>query len=234
LTPFSGGSSKVLQNVSLHFGGLNWLMFSLFDSFVYFIFSLLLLPLVTFSIYDCLDRFTFEDQFDNDNKMNCDMCGLKNRSMNKCNLWKTPKILILHIKRFMTNSYGIPTQKITNNIIYPIKDLDLSKYFDPYSPYKDNSKYDLFGVNIHQAMGYGRNINAGHYTSLVKNIINNKWYLYNDSNEPLQAMSCKNLQDKIVQLHIYLNNSLFPINSITLIISTFLNCAIVKSVRVSN
>lgn len=157
----------------------------------------------TFTIYECLDHMITEEQLDADNKMNCGMCGLKNRGHSQSLLWKTPKILVLHIKRFFVNSFGIPTQKITNNVEYPITNLDLEKYFDPTSPFKKSSKYDLIGINIHQAFGYGGNINSGHYTSIVKNIMNNNWYLYNDSNPLKMALTKEHLQNKDAYMLFY-------------------------------
>jgi ubiquitin C-terminal hydrolase len=157
----------------------------------------------TFSIYDCLDHLIKEEQLDDENKMNCEMCGLSNRAYSQSLLWKTPKILVLHIKRFLVNSYGITSQKITNDVEYPITNLDLEKYFDPTSPFKNSSKYDLVGINIHQAFGYGGNINSGHYTSIVKNIMNNNWYLYNDANKIKQAYTKDFLQDKDAYLLFY-------------------------------
>lgn len=157
----------------------------------------------TYDILDCIDHFISEEQLDADNKLNCEMCGLRNRGHSKTLLWKTPKILVIHIKRFLVNTFGIPTQKITNNVTYPIKNLDLEKYFDPASPYKSSCKYDLIGINIHQAFGYGNNINAGHYTSVVKNIMNNNWYLYNDSNQVKMAYTKENLQNNNAYLLFY-------------------------------
>lgn len=157
----------------------------------------------TFNIYDCLDLMTKEEQLDDDNKMNCEMCGLQNRAHSQSLLWKTPKVLVLHIKRFLVNSYGITSQKITNSVEYPITNLDLEKYFDPTSPYKSSSKYDLIGINIHQAFGYGRNINSGHYTSIVKNIMNNNWYLYNDANKLKQIFTNEHLQDQNAYMLFY-------------------------------
>jgi ubiquitin C-terminal hydrolase len=157
----------------------------------------------TFDLYECIDHYISEEQQDTENKINCDMCGLYNRAYSKTLLWKTPKILVIHIKRFLVNKFGIQTQKITNNIIYPIKNLDLGKYFDTASPYKSSCKYDLIGINIHQGIGYTQNINFGHYTSIVKNIINNNWYLYNDSNQVRIAITKKNLQKKNAYLLFY-------------------------------
>lgn len=130
------------------------------------------------TLYDCLDHLTFEEQLDNENKITCNFCGLLNKSFTQSLFWKTPKILILHIKRFFGN-----LQKNTNNITYPYTDLDLSKYFTNNSPYKNNSKYDLIGINIHQTLTHRHNINSGHYTSIIKNMCNNNWYLYNDAED---------------------------------------------------
>jgi ubiquitin carboxyl-terminal hydrolase 8 len=145
----------------------------------------------SYSIYECLDNMVHEEQLDSDNMYDCDMCGLKNQGYSKIQLWQTPKILVLHLKRFMVNKFGIPTRKLNNNIIYPITNLDLSKYFDPSSPFKENSKYDLYAVNIHHAFGGGQSINFGHYTALVKNTINHNWYHYNDSS-PAQLVTYAN------------------------------------------
>lgn len=157
----------------------------------------------TFTIEDCLNHLILEEQLDQENKHICDFCGFKNNSYRNSLLWRTPKILILHIKRFMVNSYNITGRKITNNIIYPYKDLDLSNYFNPASPYKNKSKYDLFGINIHVPMGSSNNINMGHYTSIVKNIMNNNWYLYNDSKDLQMATKQEHLQNSNAYMLFY-------------------------------
>lgn len=157
----------------------------------------------SFNIYDCLDHMIKEEQMDQYNKINCEMCGLKNQAHTKSLLWKSPKILVLHIKRFLVNSFGISNQKLNNNVIYPIKDLDLSKYFDPASPYKSQSKYDLIGINLHQSIGHSENINYGHYTSIVKNIMNNNWFLYDDSNPLKMAYTKEHLQNSNTYILFY-------------------------------
>ena len=156
-----------------------------------------------FDIYECLDHMIKKEQLDSDNKMNCELCGLKNQGHTKSILWKSPKLLVLHIKRFFVNSYGSPTQKLNNNVIYPIKDLDISKYFNHDSPYKSQSKYDLIGINIHQSLGNSKDINYGHYTSIVKNTMNNNWYLYNDSNTLKIINTQKELQTPNAYLLFY-------------------------------
>lgn len=155
----------------------------------------------SFSIYDCLDNMIQEEQLDGDNMIICDLCGLKNKAFSKSLLWELPQILVINIKRFINNSFGIPIQKLTNNVDYPFKNLDLSKYFNSMSPHKNKCKYDLFGVNIHQSIG--RNINFGHYTAMVKNMINHKWHLYNDSNKVIEIINKKQLQNPNAYLLFY-------------------------------
>ena len=149
-------------------------------------------------LYDCLDQLCYEQQLDDANKLTCGFCGLSNRAHKKTLLWKTPKVLVIHIKRF-----GIGAEKITTNIDYPIKNLDLSNYIDSKSPYKLNCKYDLIGVNLHQTFGHRQNINTGHYTSLVKNMTNNKWYLYNDSDQPKLQFKKEDLQSRDAYMLFY-------------------------------
>jgi ubiquitin C-terminal hydrolase len=105
-----------------------------------------------YTLTECMD-YTFKDEkFDKHNKANCDFCGIKNKSTRKTKLWKTPKILIIHLKRFKMNEYGQQVAKITNQIQYPIKELNLNDYYHENSPYKNNSMYDLIGVNIHEEL----------------------------------------------------------------------------------
>ena len=150
------------------------------------------------NIYDCLDELTKTEQLDNDNKMKCHFCGLKTKGYTNTFLWKTPKILVINIKRFIVNNYGIIIQKNNTNIDYPIRDLNLSKYFNKSSPFINKSKYDLLGVNIHLGT-----INKGHYISYVKNTFNDNWFCYNDSNEPILIQEPDELLDRNAYLLFY-------------------------------
>lgn len=154
------------------------------------------------NLNDCLKHSFQDEKFDKDNKVNCDFCGIKNKSTKKNKIWKSPKILIIHFKRFKTNEYGQHVAKITNQIIYPIKNFDISNYFDKNSPYKNNSIYNLIGINIHEELAH-KSIDIGHYISIVKNRYNNKWYLFNDSYEPIYFKK-KNLQNKNAYMLFYL------------------------------
>jgi len=153
-------------------------------------------------IEDCFDHMILEEQDDKDNLYNCDLCGIKNRAFKRHLIWRTPKILIIQIKRFLFNKYGVITKKLTNNVLYPLYDLDISNYIDNESPFKNKSKYNLIGVNLHQEFE-NRGTNSGHYTSLVKNRFDNNWYLFNDGNEPVKAVRKEQLQNNNAYLLFY-------------------------------
>jgi len=142
-----------------------------------------------FSLDECFNNFIEEEVLDKDNKLKCSFCLLKNKSTKKTMLWKTPKILIIHIKRFKMNNYGILSQKINNMVTYPINNFDINNIIDTMSPeYNTNIKYNLFAVNCHHNIGMFNTINFGHYTSIVKNRFNNKWFSYDDG-APLQEIN---------------------------------------------
>jgi len=150
-----------------------------------------------FSLEDCLAHLIEEEQLDKDESTDCDLCGFKNRKFKTINIWRTPKVLIFHIKRFQNDN-----SKLTNNIKYPIYDLDISKYICDESPHKDKAKYNLIGINIHQEFGHF-GTNSGHYTSLLKNRFDNNWYLFNDGNKPIPISNEKFLQNNSAYLLFY-------------------------------
>jgi len=133
-----------------------------------------------FTLEDCLDHYTENELLDKHNMMKCNFCYRKNQSTKKTVLWKTPKILILHIKRFIVNYLGVPTQKLNNMVEYPMN-LNIKNYIDPLSPYYKDTDYKLFGINCHHSLGSKQTINSGHYTSIVKNRYDDCWYEFDDN-----------------------------------------------------
>ena len=94
----------------------------------------------------------------------------QNKYKKKIAIWKTPKILIILLKRF--RSHGQHTAKINDMVTYPF-DLNLSEYCGSYD--KLNSDYELFSV-CHHSGGTG----GGHYFASCKDP-DGKWRRYNDS-----------------------------------------------------
>jgi ubiquitin C-terminal hydrolase len=133
-------------------------------------------------IYNMIDYNQLEKELDSDNKATCDMCNQKVQLKISTKLWKLPKILIFQFKRFKFNMSTLSDIKIQQKVNYPIH-LNMEKYIDDSSPFKQYHNYHLVGINLH--FGYTRH--SGHYVSFVKNKLDDKWYVFNDSN-PVQQI----------------------------------------------
>lgn len=125
------------------------------------------------SIYDGFDVFSNSEVLDNDNKWECPKCKDRKQIKQTTYIQKFPKILIIHLKRFSVHGRN-HTSKIKDLITFPIKNLNLSKY---YQGNDEVPKYDLYGIVNH----YG-SLSYGHYIAYCKEWEKDKWYEYDDSN----------------------------------------------------
>ena len=125
------------------------------------------------NIVDCWDLFNRSETLDDENMWKCDNCNDYRTSTKKIQIWKTPKILIVVLKRFKKHPLNRTiTSKNTTFISFSTDIIDLSKYCVGYD--KDNSTYKLCGIINHSG-----SVNGGHYYSYCLNG-NGKWYDYND------------------------------------------------------
>lgn len=136
----------------------------------------------SYSIYDCFNLFITPEVLDKDNTWYCSNCKDHKQATKTMELFMTPKILIIHLKRFRTNKvssigtffFTSSSSKITSLIEYPIEGLDLRKYVR--GKFDKEPIYDLFAISNH----YG-GMGGGHYTAYCKNMKRNSWYDFNDS-----------------------------------------------------
>lgn len=123
------------------------------------------------SLDDCLAEFEKEEILSEQDTWYCPRCKEHRRASKKFDLWKTPDILAVHLKRF--SSAGWRREKLDVLVDFPIEGLDLtSRVID-----KEDGKqeiYDLIAVDDHWG-GLG----GGHYTAFAKNFIDGEWYNYN-------------------------------------------------------
>jgi len=155
----------------------------------------LTLPLVTksdnkkeISIYDCLSEFCKEELLTNDYQWKCSQCKVFRDAKKRIELWSVPDVLIIHLKRFYYNNKG-EKYKIDKLVDFPTTNLDLTP--SVLSSYKSCKQplFNLYGVSNHIG-----NLTSGHYTAIVRNRFNNKWYNCNDSNcsEQDESTVCTN------------------------------------------
>lgn len=120
---------------------------------------------------DCLDEFGKEEVLSEMDTWYCPRCKEHRRATKKFELWKTPDILIMHLKRF--SSSGMRRDKLDVLVDFPIEGLDLNSRVIETDEGK-NEVYDLFAVDDHWG-GLG----GGHYTAFAKNYIDKEWWEYN-------------------------------------------------------
>lgn len=136
----------------------------------------------SYNIYDCFNLFITPEVLDKDNTWYCSNCKDHKQATKTMEIYTTPKILIIHLKRFRTNRvssigsffYTSSSSKITSLIEYPVVGLDLRNYV--LGKYEKEPIYDLFAISNH----YG-GMGGGHYTAYAKNPKKNAWYDFNDS-----------------------------------------------------
>lgn len=128
------------------------------------------------TLENCLDEFEREEVLSENDTWYCPRCKQHQRASKKFDLWKTPDILVVHLKRF--SSSGWRRDKLEVLVDFPIEGLDLTERV----LHKEDGKtemYDLIGVDCHWG-GLG----GGHYTAHAKNFIDNQWYSYNGKYMP--------------------------------------------------
>lgn len=125
------------------------------------------------SLEECLDEFERAEILSEEDMWYCPRCKEHRRASKKFDLWKTPDILVAHLKRFSSSGYR--RDKLDIMVDFPIEGLDLTTRVIQKEDGKDEI-YDLIAVDDH----YG-GLGGGHYTAYAKNFIDGRWYNYNDS-----------------------------------------------------
>ena len=99
------------------------------------------------SIYDCLAAFTKEEVLRKSESWYCSSCKQHQQATKRIDLWRTPDILVLHLKRFsFTSTYR---DKLDMRIDFPIEGLDLSSFVKGAAAHEEQQLYDLYAVSNH-------------------------------------------------------------------------------------
>ena len=129
----------------------------------------------TVSLDACLNKYTEPETLSGDEKVYCSSCKKHRTSTKQLALFRLPRVLVLHLKRFSSSSYS--TSKLSNNVTFPLSSLDLSPFVSPDAPSSTSSAtYSLFAVSNHSG-GLG----GGHYTAYAKSPDTDTWLSFNDA-----------------------------------------------------
>ncbi|XP_070558871.1 ubiquitin carboxyl-terminal hydrolase 15-like [Ptychodera flava] len=121
---------------------------------------------------DCIELFLKKERLGVDDPWYCPNCKKHQQATKKFDLWKLPKVLVVHLKRFSYNRYW--RDKLDTLVSFPLKELDMKKYL--INGNAGPSVYDLIAVSNH----YG-GMGGGHYTAYAKNATDEQWYSFDDS-----------------------------------------------------
>lgn len=122
------------------------------------------------SLEECFEETSKSEILSEDNAWYCGRCKELRRATKKLEIWTAPDILVLHLKRFSTNSRL--RDKIDVLVDFPVEGLSLEDKVG--LPEEKSLQYDLFAVDNH----YG-GLGGGHYTAFAQNFLDKKWYEYN-------------------------------------------------------
>ena len=93
------------------------------------------------SLLSCFDEFSKGELLED---FKCGKCKQKGHCSRKTRIYRLPKILVIHLKRFSFNS-RYEKRKIKTSVSYPITGLHLDDYLVKSQP----SEYSLYGVTHH-------------------------------------------------------------------------------------
>lgn len=133
------------------------------------------------SLEDCLEYSSQPEQLDASNTCYCKVCKEHVQAFKKMEVYKLPKVLVIHLKRFKIQGYY--GSKINKTITFPIEGLDLTRFVK--APGQGTQIYDLTAVSNH----FG-SMGGGHYTAFAKNHHSKQWYNFDDS-------SCSSLRSDV-------------------------------------
>merc|ERR1711871_981083 len=82
------------------------------------------------NLYQCLDKFSEKEKLGDTETIYCSKCKEHLAPSKKLDLWYTPDVLIVHLKRFqyIPGQFFTHREKITDIVDFPIENLDLSSY----------------------------------------------------------------------------------------------------------
>lgn len=140
----------------------------------------------------CFDEFVKPEVLDGENAWLCPHCKQKRKASKTLRISRLPPVLIIHLKRFKrSKNFGM--NKLETPVDYPLRHLDLTKYWPQLKQHEFNQKesellahlpdrgqhppfvYDLRAVTMHQG-----SLKGGHYTAIAEKP-GLGWFLYDDA-----------------------------------------------------
>lgn len=126
------------------------------------------------SVSQCIEKYCQMEQLEETEMWYCNKCKEHVRAWKQFHLYRTPPILIVHLKRFHYSASTHRRDKIDSFIDFPLVGLDLSNEVMHWNE-NDQPIYDCYAVSNH----YG-GLGGGHYTAYALSD-DGTWCHYDDS-----------------------------------------------------
>lgn len=120
------------------------------------------------SLNDCINAFTKPEVLAGDNMTDCPTCKQKRESTKRLQVYRFPRILVVHLKRFDNHK-----KKLRASVDFPLVGFDATALS---MNNREHPVYDLFATCEHS----GR-LNHGHYTATCLDPMSKSWYHFNDN-----------------------------------------------------
>lgn len=125
------------------------------------------------TLFACIGEYCKREELGAD--WECPMCKKKVGAWKQLQLYRPPRVLLVHLKRFED-----PTRKIDDKVDFPLNGLDLSDLMtsDGVQHWDEGEEpvYDCYAVSNH----YGQ-LGRGHYTAFTKDFDQDVWNCYDDT-----------------------------------------------------
>lgn len=128
----------------------------------------------TITVKDCIDKYCLMEQLDETEMWYCNQCKDHVRAWKQFHLYRSPPILIIHLKRFQYSSSTHRRDKIDKFIDFPLTGLDLTNEFTQWTE-DEKPIYDCYAVSNH----FG-GLGGGHYTAFALSD-EGTWTTFDDS-----------------------------------------------------
>jgi uncharacterized UBP type Zn finger protein len=124
-----------------------------------------------FDLYKSLTMFKEVETLGENDTWYCNKCKNHVLADKQMELWTTPAVLVLHLKRFSYTRYN--RDKLEDLVQFPLEGLDMKPYV---LSDQNETFYDLCAVSNHIG-----SLGGGHYTAYARSSVNGKWYNFDDN-----------------------------------------------------
>jgi len=126
------------------------------------------------SVMECIEKYCQTEQLEESDMWYCSRCKEHVQAWKHTYLYQTPRILVIHLKRFHFSSVSHRRDKLDTLVQFPLEGLDLSDMVMHWNE-GETPIYDCYAVSNHFG-GMG----GGHYTAYAKGD-DGKWCYFDDS-----------------------------------------------------